>query len=216
MKPSVTTSCIRQETNILCKNARVIWLCKPKLFYPFLYQHQEKEDQQKEKRFSSAQFDCSPFQTHDCQAATTSTERDLCRPKHTDSIQNVSHTAFSLCPRQRSPHSSKSQDTSIASTRPSVILDQGNCDAAEKGKATNKRFLFSFWLCFISENQTKNMCSNYFTHSLSPSQERVHWKMKWCATLRPRDQPHCQSSPLFWSPLANPRPSTWAVSWSST
>lgn len=211
MKPSVTTSCIRQET-IMCKNARVIWLCKPKLFYPFLYQHQEKEDQQKEKRFSSAQFDCSPFQTHDCQAATTSTEKDLCRQKHTDSIHNVSHTAFSLCPRQRSPHSSKSQDTSIASTRPSVILDQGNCDAAEMGK----RFLFSFWLCFISENQTKNMCSNYFTHSLSPSQERVHWKMKWCATVRPRDQPHCQSSPLFWSPLANPRPSTWAVFWSST
>ncbi|XP_035523335.1 iporin [Morone saxatilis] len=97
----------------------------------------EKEDQQKEKSFSSAQcstaLDCYGFQTYDYQVATTSTEKALCRKKHTDSIQNFSHTPCSLCPSQCSPHSSKCQDTSAASTQPSVALDQEHCDAAEKG-----------------------------------------------------------------------------------
>nr|XP_033501874.1 iporin [Epinephelus lanceolatus] len=99
----------------------------------------EKEDQQKEKRFSSAQysaeFECSQFQTYDYQVASTSTEQALCRKKHTDSIQNLSHTPCSLCPSQCSPHSSKCQGTSTASTQPSVILHQEHCDtdATEKG-----------------------------------------------------------------------------------
>ncbi|XP_059214464.1 AP-4 complex accessory subunit RUSC2 [Centropristis striata] len=99
----------------------------------------EKEDQQNGKRFSSAQrsagFDCAQFQTYDYQVATTSTEQDLCRKKHTDSIQNLSHTSCLLCPSQCSPHSSTCQGTRAASTQPSVILHQEHCDAdaAEKG-----------------------------------------------------------------------------------
>ncbi|XP_038590461.1 iporin [Micropterus salmoides] len=99
----------------------------------------ETEDQQKQNRFSPAQcsagFDCSPFQTYDYQVATTSTEKALCRKKHTDSIQNSSHTPCLLCPSQCSPHSSGSQGTSAATTQPSVILDQEHCDtdASEKG-----------------------------------------------------------------------------------
>ncbi|XP_044031144.1 iporin [Siniperca chuatsi] len=106
-------------------------------------QHKEvkkaKEDQEKEKRFSTAQCsggsDCSQFQTYDYQVATSSTEKALCRKKHTDSIQNFSHTPCLLCPSQCSPHSSRCQGTSAASTQPSVILDQEHCDtdAAEKG-----------------------------------------------------------------------------------
>ncbi|GAA6216985.1 iporin-like [Lates japonicus] len=99
----------------------------------------EKEDQQKERRLSSAHcstgFDCSLFQTYDYQVATTSTDKTLCRKKHTDGIQNLSHTPCSLCPSQCSPHSSKCQDTSTVSTQPSVILDQEHCntDATEEG-----------------------------------------------------------------------------------
>ncbi|XP_037607906.1 iporin [Sebastes umbrosus] len=99
----------------------------------------EKEDHQNEKRFSSAQcsagFDRPQFQTYDYQVATTSTEKALCRKKHTDSIQNLSHTPCSLCPSQCSPQSSECQGTSAASTRPSVILHQDHCDtdATEKG-----------------------------------------------------------------------------------
>ncbi|KAI3362348.1 hypothetical protein L3Q82_012651, partial [Scortum barcoo] len=99
----------------------------------------EEEDQQKEKRFSSAQrsagFDCSQLQTYDYQAATTSAEKALCRKKHTDGIQTFSHSPCSLCPSQCSPHSSKCQGTSAASTQPSVIRDQEHCDtdAVEKG-----------------------------------------------------------------------------------
>lgn len=99
----------------------------------------EKEDQQKEIKFSSAQcstgFDSSQFQTYDYQVATTSTEKALCRKKHTDSIQNHSHTPGLLCPRHCSPHSCKCQGTSAASTQPSVTLDQEHCatDATEKG-----------------------------------------------------------------------------------
>ncbi|XP_071322697.1 AP-4 complex accessory subunit RUSC2 isoform X2 [Trachinotus anak] len=105
-------------------------------------QHKEvkkNEDQQKEEKFSSAQrssgFYSSHFQTYDYQVATTSTDKALCRKKHADSIQNLSHTPRSLCPSQCSPHSSKCQDTSAVSTQPSVILDQECCntDATEKG-----------------------------------------------------------------------------------
>nr|XP_046231763.1 AP-4 complex accessory subunit RUSC2 [Scatophagus argus] len=98
----------------------------------------EKEDHQKEKRFSSAQcsgkFD-SLFQICDYQVATTSTDKALCRQKHTDSSQNFSHTPCSLCPSRCSPHSSKCQGTSNTSTQPSVIVDQEHCDsdATEKG-----------------------------------------------------------------------------------
>ncbi|XP_076614796.1 AP-4 complex accessory subunit RUSC2 [Chaetodon auriga] len=99
----------------------------------------EKEDEEKEKSFSSAHcsagFDCSQLQTCDYQVATTSTEKALCRKKHADSIQNLSHTPCSLCPSQCSPHSSKGQGTSTASTQPSVIVDlqHSDTDAAEKG-----------------------------------------------------------------------------------
>ena len=128
----------------------------------FLNQHQEKEDQQKEKRFSSAQCstgsDCPQPQTYDYQVATTSTDKALCRKKHTDSIQSFSHSPCSLCPSQCSPHSSERQGTSMASTQPSVILDREHCDtdAAERGKAINKRFfvfvaLFYKW---VKKNST--------------------------------------------------------------
>ncbi|XP_034403281.1 iporin [Cyclopterus lumpus] len=99
----------------------------------------DKEDQQKEKRFSSPQcsagFDCSQCQTYDYQVATTSTEKTLYKKKHTDSIQNLSHTPCSLCPSKCSPPSSKSPDTSAASTQPSVNQPQEHwdTDATEKG-----------------------------------------------------------------------------------
>ncbi|XP_031133917.1 iporin isoform X1 [Sander lucioperca] len=90
--------------------------------------HQEIE----EKRFSftqcSAGFDCSQFQTHDYQVATTSAEETLFSKKHTGSIQDLFHTPCSLCPSQCSPHSSKCQGTSAVSTQPSVILHQEHCD----------------------------------------------------------------------------------------
>ncbi|XP_054469127.1 AP-4 complex accessory subunit RUSC2 [Anoplopoma fimbria] len=99
-----------------------------------------KKDQQKEKRFSSAQysagFDCSQFQTYDYQVATTSTERTLCKKKHMDSIKTLSPSPCLLCPSQCSPHSGKSQGTSTASTQPSVNNQhQEHChtDATEKG-----------------------------------------------------------------------------------
>ncbi|KAM9338421.1 AP-4 complex accessory subunit RUSC2 [Symphorus nematophorus] len=110
-------------------------------------QHKEvkkKDDQQKEKRFSSAQcsagFDCAQLQTYDYQVASTSTDKALCRKKHTDSIQNFSHSPCSLCPSQCSPHSSRCQGTSNASTQPSVILDQEHCDtdAAERGACSSE------------------------------------------------------------------------------
>ncbi|XP_042365524.1 iporin [Plectropomus leopardus] len=99
-------------------------------------QHEEenkmKEDQLKEKRLLSAQcstgFDCSQFQTYDYQVASTSADKALCRKKHADSIQNLSHSPCSLCPSQCSPHSSKCQGTSAVSTQPSVILHQEHCD----------------------------------------------------------------------------------------
>uniref|UniRef100_UPI0037E86AAA AP-4 complex accessory subunit RUSC2 n=1 Tax=Semicossyphus pulcher TaxID=241346 RepID=UPI0037E86AAA len=84
----------------------------------------EKEDQQKK---ISAQCSASHFQAYDYQVASTSTEQALCRKKHTDSIQNF-YSPCSLCPSQCSPHSSKCQSTSSASTLPSVILDQQHCD----------------------------------------------------------------------------------------
>ncbi|XP_068429943.1 AP-4 complex accessory subunit RUSC2 [Clinocottus analis] len=99
----------------------------------------ENEDQQKEKRFSSAQcstgFDYSQCQTYDYQVATTSTKKTLCKKKHTDSTQNLSQTPCSLCPSKWSPHSSKSQDTMAASTQPCVNQHQEHCatDATEKG-----------------------------------------------------------------------------------
>lgn len=105
---------------------------------------QETEDQQKEKRFSSALcsagFDSLQFQTYDYQVATTSTDKALCRKKHADSIQSLSHTPCSRCPSQCSPHSSQCQNT-----QPSVLLDKEHCntDATEKGKTAVKgSFLF--------------------------------------------------------------------------
>ncbi|KAM8744323.1 AP-4 complex accessory subunit RUSC2 isoform 2-T3 [Acanthopagrus schlegelii] len=112
--------------------------------------HQEKEDQQKEKRFSSAQcstgFDCPQPQTYDYQVATTSTDKALCRKKHTDSIQSFSHSPCSLCPSQCSPHSSERQGTSMASTQPSVILDREHCDtdAAERGACSSENEVVRF------------------------------------------------------------------------
>ncbi|XP_030005359.1 iporin isoform X2 [Sphaeramia orbicularis] len=100
----------------------------------------EREDQHKERRFSSAHcssgFDCSQFQNDDDdQLANISTEKALYRKKHTESVHNVSHVACSLCPSQRSPHSSKCQGMSMASTQPSVMLDQeqSSMDPTEKG-----------------------------------------------------------------------------------
>lgn len=103
-----------------------------------LYHHQE-DHQTKETSFSSAQFDCSQF--CDYQAANTSTEKDLCRQKHADSIQN-----FSLCPSQSSPQSSKTHDSSIALAHTSVTVDQEHCDAGtvEKGKAKRCYFVLFF------------------------------------------------------------------------
>ncbi|XP_040915088.1 iporin [Toxotes jaculatrix] len=104
----------------------------------------EREDQQKEKRLSSAQysagFDCSQFQTYDYEVATTSTDKTLCRKKQTDSVQNLSHTPCSLCPSQCSPHTSKCQDTSAVSAQPSVSLDQEHCntDATEKDACSSE------------------------------------------------------------------------------
>lgn len=102
---------------------------------PFiLCQSQENEDQQQERRFSSTQFDSSPFSTHGYPpCATTSAEKVLCRQKHADAIQTQSHVAFSLCPGQDSPHSSNSQERSVSSTRPSVIPGWEKGSAAEKG-----------------------------------------------------------------------------------
>lgn len=112
------------------------------MFDLIVYHHQEKEDR-KEWKFSPAQFDCSQF--YDDQAASTSSEKALCGQKHTGSFQNVSHMARSLCPSQGSPHCSRCQDAGIASSQPSVILDQDHCVAdAEKGKALNQ-VLVSFW-----------------------------------------------------------------------
>ncbi|XP_022617812.1 iporin-like [Seriola dumerili] len=110
----------------------------------------ETEDQQEEKRFSSAQcsagFDSPQFPTYDYQVATTSTDKALCRKKHTDSIQNLSHTPCSRCPSQCSPHSSKCQDTSAMSTQPSVILDQEHCntDATEKGACSSENVVVRY------------------------------------------------------------------------
>ncbi|XP_031711752.1 iporin isoform X2 [Anarrhichthys ocellatus] len=110
------------------------------LFVDHKKKGQDKEvKKEKEKRFSSAQcsagFDCSQCQTYDYQVATTSTEKTLCKKKHADSIQNLSPTPCSLCPSKCSPHSSKSQGTSAASTQPSVNQHQEHCDtdASEKG-----------------------------------------------------------------------------------
>lgn len=112
------------------------------MFELIVCHHQEKEDQQKEEKFSPAQFDCSQF--YDYQAATTSTEKALCRGKHAGSFQNVSHVAWSLCPSQGSSRCSRCQDANIASTQPSMILEQEHCDAdaAERGKALNLTFIF--------------------------------------------------------------------------
>ncbi|KAJ4926436.1 hypothetical protein JOQ06_008610 [Pogonophryne albipinna] len=96
----------------------------------------EEEDHQKEKRLSSAHADCSEFQTHDDQVATTSSERSLYRKKQSYSFQNpLYQSPYSLCPIQCSPHSSQCLGTSTASTQPSVILHQEHCetDATEKG-----------------------------------------------------------------------------------
>ncbi|KAI4816963.1 hypothetical protein KUCAC02_009261 [Chaenocephalus aceratus] len=96
----------------------------------------EEEDHQKEKRLSSAHADCSEFQTHDDQVATTSSERSLYGKKQSYSFQNpLYQSPYSLCPIQCSPHGSQCQGTSTASTQPSVILHQEHCetDATEKG-----------------------------------------------------------------------------------
>ncbi|TKS84569.1 Iporin Interacting protein of [Collichthys lucidus] len=75
---------------------------------------------------------------YDYQVAATSAEKALCRKKHIDGIQSFSHTPCSLCPSDCSPHRSKCQGTSIASTQPSVIADQEHCDteATEKGASS--------------------------------------------------------------------------------
>ncbi|XP_029941471.1 iporin [Salarias fasciatus] len=99
----------------------------------------EKEDQQKETRLSSAQSasgsDCSLLQMHDYQVATTSTAKALCRRKHPDGVQSLSHSPCSLCPGQSGPHSSKCQDARAASTQPSASQDREHdrADAAETG-----------------------------------------------------------------------------------
>ena len=148
----------------------------------FLNHHQEREDQQKEKRFSTAQctagFDCSQLQTYDYQVATTSTDKALCRKKHTDSIQSFSHSPCSLCPSQCSPHSSKRQGTSMASTQPSVILDREHCDtdAAERGKAINKRFFLYVLQCFINEEENLTSVPNRDSVSMPQINIfRVYW-----------------------------------------
>ncbi|KAK2819069.1 hypothetical protein Q5P01_024630 [Channa striata] len=94
----------------------------------------EKEDQETETTFSSVQrsteFDSSNLRTCDYQVATTSTDKAVCGKKHTNSIQNDSHTSRLLCPSQCSPHY-----TQAASMQPSVTLNQEHCytDGGEKG-----------------------------------------------------------------------------------
>lgn len=142
MKPFLQLVNLFKSGTDMLENACVICLCKP---LSFLHYHQEKEDQQKERRFSSAQcssgFDSSQFQTYDYEVATTSTEKSLFRKKHTDSIQNHSHMLSLLCPSHCSPHSCKCQGTSAASTQPSVTLDQEHCDTdpTDMGKAMGKK-----------------------------------------------------------------------------
>ncbi|KAK2888374.1 hypothetical protein Q8A73_019822 [Channa argus] len=100
----------------------------------FVHHKKEKENQQTEKRFSSAQcsteFDFSQLQTCDYQIPTTTTDKALCGKQHTDSIQNLLCTSWLLCPSQCSPH-----DTQAASTQPSVTLNKEHCytDASEMG-----------------------------------------------------------------------------------
>ncbi|KAM4527929.1 AP-4 complex accessory subunit RUSC2 isoform 1-T1 [Odontesthes bonariensis] len=93
------------------------------------------EDQQKEKRFSSAQcsaeFESSHFQATDYQLATTSTDKALYKKKLTGGTQNISHMPCSRCPSQYCPHRSKCQDERAASTQPSAVLDQA--DTSEMG-----------------------------------------------------------------------------------
>ncbi|KAK5851939.1 hypothetical protein PBY51_023451 [Eleginops maclovinus] len=96
----------------------------------------EEEDYQKEKRFSSAHADCTEFQTHDYQVATTSAEKPLYRKRQSYSFQNpLYQSPYALYPIQCSPLSSQCQGTSTASTQPSVILHQEHCetDATENG-----------------------------------------------------------------------------------
>lgn len=144
------------------------------------------EDQQKE---TGVQFCCSHFQIQDYQVATTSTDKALCRKKQADSIQNLSHTPCSLCPSQCGPHSSKCQDARVATTQPSVMQDREHnypCDT-EMGKE---------WL--IEKSSSFALCLWFWVKNLyltCPSQDQVQM---WCATVKPRGQPRCPSSPLFW------------------
>uniref|UniRef100_A0A096LS06 Iporin-like n=1 Tax=Poecilia formosa TaxID=48698 RepID=A0A096LS06_POEFO len=69
----------------------------------------------------------------DHQVATTSTAP--CRKQHLQGTQSFSHMPCSLCGSQRSPHSSKCQETGAESTQPSVIQerDYNDVDATDTG-----------------------------------------------------------------------------------
>ncbi|KAM6902987.1 AP-4 complex accessory subunit RUSC2 [Xenentodon cancila] len=112
----------------------------------------EMGDQSKDRRLSSAWFgagfDSSHFQTCDHQVATTSTDKNLCRKQHADSIQDLSHTPCSLRLSECSPQDSKSQDAEAASTQPFVLQYQehnqpdasemGSCSLGKDAVANNK------------------------------------------------------------------------------
>uniref|UniRef100_A0A096LV69 Iporin-like n=1 Tax=Poecilia formosa TaxID=48698 RepID=A0A096LV69_POEFO len=73
------------------------------------------------------------MEASDHQVATTSTAP--CRKQHLQGTQSFSHMPCSLCGSQRSPHSSKCQETGAESTQPSVIQerDYNDVDATDTG-----------------------------------------------------------------------------------
>ncbi|KAM4532764.1 AP-4 complex accessory subunit RUSC2 [Fundulus diaphanus] len=75
------------------------------------------------------------LEASDHQVATTSTDIAPCREQHLPGTQSFSHTPCSLCRSHSSPHSSKSQETGVESTQPSVIQDTeyNDADATETG-----------------------------------------------------------------------------------
>ncbi|KAM9735346.1 AP-4 complex accessory subunit RUSC2 [Menidia menidia] len=86
---------------------------------------QVRDDQEKEKAFSSvqsrAEFQSPHFLTIDYQVATTSNDKTFFWKQHTGGAQSMSHMPCSQYPNQCSD---KCQDTSRASTQPSAVQDQ--------------------------------------------------------------------------------------------
>lgn len=93
-----------------------------KLGFLLVVPHQGTEDRQIRKIYIIF-FNFSDYQACDDQVATTSTDRAPCRTRHTDSIQNVSH-------------SSKYQSAGAESTQPSATGNQvhNDADATETSK----------------------------------------------------------------------------------